>query len=455
MRICVCVSGQLRGDIDNLVTIKESLEKHHDVDFIFSLWKKGGSKVDGALGHSQIFRIFEPDLATVIPRNFYGYNLWNKLPNTKIKIDTEIDRNIDKIVKSIFPTSIIDIEEENLHLEFPYNCGDKNSIKMLYKRWRCNEIKKNIEKKTYPYDVVLVLRPDLILDFPEKLLPIKDGVILCPKRCDENYVNDVYAMGSSKTIDKYCQLFSKSISQDKWLGIHVELSKLSQTHNITFTTKHNVINNGLKKNKLVTFDDVKEDSKFIKKLINGDVKLEELTIYEKESYFLYKMQKSTENSEKLSNLIRSDISTRLFKNITDDRNRFFFNTFSALVKESDKFYPNAKKLSLINSFVLNETATENIDYFLKNKNLIHSHTEKIIHKAYSKKKVSLIKENISPTNIPDKCADILRDWALSLEKKDLENALYLINLAKIARPTGNYIKNIHERMETNYEKAHH
>ena len=104
----------------------------------------------------------------LIPSNFYGRNFWTYFPNIE---DFKFSNyNVKNKILLFFPKSFIDVEKENLDLEFEKSVPDKNSIKMLYKIWRCNEIKKKIERKNGIFDCVVRNRCDAEIKIFETLV---------------------------------------------------------------------------------------------------------------------------------------------------------------------------------------------------------------------------------------------------------------------------------------------
>lgn len=231
MKICICVSGQIRDNTEkpfqSLLELTHSLRNQgHEVIVIFSIWNEISRKLDGIINFKQLMKIFEADLVNLIPSTWYGRNLWKKLPQLhKIIAENEL-KDASDWVRRFFPDSVIDSENGSfMHLAFDREVSDNNSIKMLYKIWRANEIKKRIEFiGGYKFDYIVRVRPDFTIK--QINLELDQQCIYIPNaKSDHSALEDTFAMGTSAAIDYYCELFSKSISSSiKWKGIHYMLS---------------------------------------------------------------------------------------------------------------------------------------------------------------------------------------------------------------------------------------
>lgn len=440
-RICVCISGQLRGDNNSLSELKsqlKELEKNSDVTYIFSLWKNSGSKVDGVLGYPQLKRIFTEDLISIIPRNYIRKGLWNKLPKThKLLKDTNSNCDLNRNITDFFPNAIIDLEEEALLLEFETPKVDKNSIKMLYKRWRCNEIKKNIEV-TEPFNLVIILRPDLKIKINNNatLSNIEKTEIYVPQPIDRiNYTNDTFAYGDSKVIDKYCELFHTSMVKKDWTGIHQELSRHLENNNIKKRSGSIIKSDGLSSNKLMSTEDVFFDNKFLYNLVKNDLKKETLNIDELCSYYTYKHileKKNGEHFNSLRSLLKGDFSLYESSDFSDERWPLVLGLLFSSLFDNGIF--EIEKLASINS-----KASQNIVKIFSIEKNIEKLRELEISFLLKKNDYQKIKSKINKST-PNKFADIFRDKAICLENEDLKSALFLMGLARKIRPNGPFIE---------------
>lgn len=328
---------------------------------------------------------------------------------------------------------------------------------MLYKRWRCNEIKKNIETSE-KFDLVIVLRPDIKIKLNKRFKDveiIKKGEIVCPGPLLDNFVNDTFAIGKSDDIDKYCRLFSKAISNKKWRGIHKELYYSMESEEIKFRTSNNIESDGLNINSRFKISDIKDQDKFLNDLTNNNIELKELTTEQIESYYLYQYTITENSLSRLKNIIQSDISTRIFKDIKFDRNKFFFNEFFELINENSIGTNGLKDLVDSTNLVLNDIAKKNILMFFSQDKFRSINNKNIIERAFIKRDIENLRSQKINGNIPIQTGELLRDWALELEETSIEDAYYLISMAKIAKPNGSYIQRLYQRMKNSYEKTHH
>ena len=231
MKICICVSGQIRDNTEkpfqSLLELTHSLRAQgHDVIVVFSIWNEISRKLDGIINFKQLMKIFEADLVNLIPSAWYGRILWKKLPLLYKSIAENESKDAPDWVWKFFPDSVVDSEDGNImHLAFDREVSDNNSIKMLYKIWRANEVKRRLEFiGGYKFDYVVRVRPDFTV---KKInLELDHGCIYIPNaKSEHSALEDTFAMGTSAAIDYYCELFAKSIAYStKWKGIHYMLS---------------------------------------------------------------------------------------------------------------------------------------------------------------------------------------------------------------------------------------
>lgn len=235
MNICVCISGQVRGDFSALRAIKDALDRYQTT-YVISIWDTVGYKESGAFNYSQLSRIFPDSVARSIPCDLWDNDFvdissgfYEKLRSTVLPI-----KKSD--IRDIFPESLIDIEEDILDLEFDENVIDRNSKKMLYKIWRANKIKQKIERKrSEKFDFVMRIRPDLNLDYRihDIINGAKSGSIYA-NYFDRNETGDTFALSSSEIMDIYSSLYLKSENNrsGKWNGIHHELTSILRGNEI-------------------------------------------------------------------------------------------------------------------------------------------------------------------------------------------------------------------------------
>ncbi len=225
--IAVCISGQVRNDDNALKQTMEALA-NIDADIFVSVWQKRGCKTfGGASGPDHMARIFGPRISSVIPKNWLG-RMRDVFPDSGAIFPSLGDVSVEGVQK-FFPNADVDIEDEITDLSFPYS--DSNSLRMLYKIWRCNGLKRSREKRRgKPYDMVIRMRPDIALDFARiaKLKLKPEELVTHAHRNDvPNYIQDIYWIGGSQIDNIMASAFHRAVEcmDLGWKGIHLELSE--------------------------------------------------------------------------------------------------------------------------------------------------------------------------------------------------------------------------------------
>ncbi|UYM18513.1 hypothetical protein [Endozoicomonas euniceicola] len=461
MNLCICVSGQVRDDINSLKHLSKELLKlpsSLNVTLIFSLWENLSTKIDGALGYNQILRIFDNDISKVIPVDFYGTGFWKNFPNLFNSLESSDKRVVKGELSELFPNAIIDIEKDNLDLEFKTLRHDKNSIKMLYKRWRCNEIKKKIERtQGTHFDCVVVLRPDMMINInPDSIIKsisdktFEESSIFLPLSERVNFTNDVMAYGSSYAMDVYTSLFSKSLS-NKWSGIHSELFFHLKEQGLKSKRPTHINFGGfsIPDNKISASEACKDNS-FLGKLYSSyeDLTLEKIPDFIDDKYkrisfytlLSMKYKKKPDYRSQLRALLLAEASELANFNKNNDRYRFYVSDLA------DCLINLNLTIDKVESVIAKEEITDNFD-----KNINYISQESFFVKTFFERNIehfvlnglwSEAKDNWDLYPLPAKFADLLRDKALEMEKQGAyETAFMLMNKAKEIRPNGQRIVN--------------
>lgn len=204
----------------------------HDVDFVFSVWDKIGRKIDGAMNVHQLERVFDRAALDCLPSSWFGVkNIWEALPELRADLEKEYSdadhASIESLIETHFPGAVVDVEPAGLlNLEFDEPREDKNSIRMLYKIWRANEICRSIESETSPYDVVFRVRPDVVIercDFDHVRSVVSAGGMIVDQ-WRFHFCGDNFAAGSRKAMSVYASVFGRALARDgKWGHIHRDL----------------------------------------------------------------------------------------------------------------------------------------------------------------------------------------------------------------------------------------
>lgn len=380
MKICICVSGQVRGDLDGLKKLQTSLIKNNiEHLFIFSVWKRKGKKSSGGLFFGQLCRIFETEVAHIFPRYFYGLNFWDNFGG-QVNND-EIKDYLSSNEFDCFENKVIDIEDEILHLEFTEKKVDNNSIRMLYKRWRCNEIKKKIESEKGEFDIVIICRPDLNVSFNAKEVNIDifDKEIFIPSAyARKESTNDFFAYGKSKTIDHYSKLFFKTEKED-WQGIHKELFYHLSESGVKEKKPKLFSTNGPKKNKLLSYKEIEKKNRTLDEIIevykskniSEDLILKLINKHKNKDITVsifnaasYSKERELNHIDSLCYFLLAEISNYKIKHFNDVKGKYLINRLKKL-----SFNCNLK----INKHNLLSILIENKENLIHNKqNLINN-----------------------------------------------------------------------------------
>jgi len=217
-----------------------------DATFIFSVWHRAGLKVEGALNIHQVSRIFDASAASCLPASWLGWqNLWRMLPELQTRLlkksgaGSTDGKIIEDRIRTYFPDALIDIERDDiLDLAFDRPQEDANSIRMLYKAWRVNQMKKKIERTQGRFDYVIRIRPDLIITRIDVDL-LKSACTpthVLVDGCHPGFVMDNFACGTSEVLDKYAALFSTAIAMPlSWRFVHHDLHDHLTRCDITYS----------------------------------------------------------------------------------------------------------------------------------------------------------------------------------------------------------------------------
>lgn len=202
MRIAVCISGQVRTSIEASQNIKRYLGKYLDIcDFFIHTWDKNSTK------------------------NYNGSRVMSK--------DESVSSETLKKYKEVYSPKRFVVENHAIETsKFPDKIYGVNIASIIPAQWysimRSIQYKREYEiENNFEYDYVLKLRGDLI--FPkERML---DHEIKMVEYCGENtiyienlfggytieslFVDDVYYLGKSKTMDIMSRYFYEVINAAK------------------------------------------------------------------------------------------------------------------------------------------------------------------------------------------------------------------------------------------------
>lgn len=235
MKVAFCISGQIRGDDGHFAAIRAAANELNAKVF-FSTWRQRGVKTSGAQNIHQLPRMFGVIFSVIMPERFVGRQAISRaFPNFESDIQAKISNasNVvnESVLQDFFADSVIDIEDSNnFSLDFDIRTDDNNSLRMLYKIWKCNELKRAYEKSHgVIFDAVVRFRPDIVprlgLQDIAKNILLHEKQVLYAENVKEFYISDQISLSSSQVADYYSSLFGKALlaPNRRWKHIHREL----------------------------------------------------------------------------------------------------------------------------------------------------------------------------------------------------------------------------------------
>ncbi|MCC6720403.1 MAG: tetratricopeptide repeat protein [Acetobacteraceae bacterium] len=237
LRIAFCISGQLRDDHLHFPAIG-ALARDLDATVFISTWRRRGTKTSGVTNRDQLMRMFGYEVGSALPAPLVGETRFNHaIPDYEATVLSTFHNNEVTIAQlhANIPGAIVDIEDEVMSLDFHAPVpSDRNSVRMLYKIWRCNEIKRAEEKRLgTPFDIVVRFRPDVLPDLsPESLAPLcAEGTapiaLFYRGTPGATHVGDVITVSTSPIADQLARLFARAVDHPdrNWDFIHHEIPR--------------------------------------------------------------------------------------------------------------------------------------------------------------------------------------------------------------------------------------
>ncbi len=229
--IAFCIFGQLRDD-DHVLPLTAKLALELGATVFVSTWRRRGAKVGGIIQMPQAAHLFGYEPSRLLPGALCaGPNFFRALPGFDMALmGRQPDVEAAQLM-SHFPEAVIDIEGDELCLDFREPAvADTNSLRMLYKAWRCNELKRSAEKRRErPFDVVVRFRADLVpsIENLEHLIATLRDNEVCIPGAGLDYVNDTLAMSSSGAADSLAAAFGTALLSPgrPWEMIHHALAR--------------------------------------------------------------------------------------------------------------------------------------------------------------------------------------------------------------------------------------
>ena len=223
---CFLISGQIRNK-DALLGMRDFVaDSEIMARFVLSVWEVAGEKISGAFRVTQRLRLFGESWAKAIPFEWSFEDLFAALPSLKGDI-LNANRFSPEELRDAFDGAVVDIEGDNLCLDFFHKSYDSNSKRMLYKIWRANELKRTLEAESgHVFPTVIRVRPDFIFrEGAAAALSEQSDKIRVSYVSMNSRVGDEIAVGPSSLMDRYASLFGSALlaPHRRWKGIHQEL----------------------------------------------------------------------------------------------------------------------------------------------------------------------------------------------------------------------------------------
>jgi thioredoxin-like negative regulator of GroEL len=235
--IAFCIFGQLRDDHLHLPGIARLADEVGATVF-FSTWRTRGTKTSGVINRDQLIRMFGYTIGCAMPPAMVGNGRFNAaVPEFEARLQTLFRENLvtTEQLTAHFPAAVIDIEDEVMALDFPAPVPiDRNSLRMLYKVWRCNELKRAAERQRGKrFDIVVRFRPDVLPELdPAALAALcaegaKPTALYHHGKPGATYLADVIVVSTSPVADRLAGLFGDAMRHPtrQWSNIHNEIPR--------------------------------------------------------------------------------------------------------------------------------------------------------------------------------------------------------------------------------------
>jgi hypothetical protein len=200
MKIAVCMSGHIRNLELHFSNFQTNIMQPYKPDIFLHTWDTYGWCVQGN------------DLE-LKEGGFKGFDHYSA------KVNQENLISILKPASYVFENFLTKQNEFfergqkfKERLRVPDLDRPENTIGMAYKVYECNKLKKDYEQaNNFTYDLVIRTRPDLLyLNKPlifSFLDLIKKDILITPNESSYGFASDIFALGNSKIIDKYSELY--------------------------------------------------------------------------------------------------------------------------------------------------------------------------------------------------------------------------------------------------------
>ena len=190
MKIAVCISGQPRNVERGIKILLHNIIDEFDV-FVHAWWDSKSAETLFTKSNAAKLNdvVSEPVDNTWIDMLYKKYNV------KKINLESQIDFKVS----------------ENLLKRKTKYSNAFNIHSGMYSIYKCNELKKQYElENNFKYDWVIRIRFDFGFDKLIEFNEYDNNCIYVPNDCEHNFgFNDQFAIGSSKNMDTYSDLYLK------------------------------------------------------------------------------------------------------------------------------------------------------------------------------------------------------------------------------------------------------
>ena len=306
MRVAVCISGALRGNLNTLNNIYTNIIKPLNADVFIHTWDSYYVWPGIGGDNNIVYRLFGPQAQSLLPvayRTRAGFEI--VFPHTMDVLKQEVIENIplDKIRKYI-DWAVIEIENEhnfinNITKYIDYKNHSINQLKMFFSMYQCYNLVKTYESNNnIMYDYIVRIRPDI------SIKQVIDEVFVNSIKDNELAVElydygptDQFFISSNKVMEKIVSLWNEII-KSKSLSPFVNYKEIRSHYLLLFwIIKNNIVIKNMKINRYVysaTCNTIPDISNALELDINNcSIKKE---LYEFYDYLLKKSYK-TQSSE--------------------------------------------------------------------------------------------------------------------------------------------------------------
>lgn len=227
--IALCISGQLREPeicLPRLASMADALQ----ADVFISVWDEVGFKLSGGMCRWRLHDVAGLATSDIMPFSIINRfsEVFHDLPDHFVRLKGGASRIDAGDLRRVFPHAVTDVEDARLDLSFAFAVPDGNSLRMLYRAWRCNEMKRLAERRRGVYRTVIRCRPDIAFDRIEAsdLDAIAEEEVLVARIDGADAIHDVFMASRSIQADRISALFGVAVAavEGQWRNIHHELS---------------------------------------------------------------------------------------------------------------------------------------------------------------------------------------------------------------------------------------